>query len=187
MPIKPIILCGGSGVRLWPESRKKNPKQFIPIFEGKTLLDLTIERLIEIRNAKKPIIVASKDHYFYIKQALERYNIQATIILEPEGRNTTAAIYLAAKASNEDDNLIIMPSDHLIPDKNKFIQCINQIENLNQFNNWITLGIKPIKPSEAYGYIEVISSNDILKNVKNFYEKPNRLTAQKMMNTGNCY
>ena len=187
MGIKPIILCGGSGIRLWPESRKKHPKQFIPLFEGQTLLDLTIERLIQFKNTKKPIIVASNDHYFYINQALERYKIQATVILEPEGKNTTAAIYLAAKASNKDDNLLIMPSDHAIPNKNKFIQLINEIESLNKFNNWITLGIKPQQPSEAYGYIQVVSSNEIFKNVKNFHEKPNKVTAEKLINTGDCY
>ena len=187
MSIKPIILCGGSGTRLWPESRKNTPKQFIPILEKKTLMDLTIERLLTLDSNINPIIVASKDHEFYISQTLERYNVKAKIILEPEPKNTTAAIYFAAKASKNCDNLIIMPSDHLIPDTTDFKRIIDDIKSLDKFDKWITLGINPTKPSEAYGYIEIDISDSTLKPVKNFYEKPDKDTAKKMLETGNCY
>ena len=92
MSIKAVILCGGSGSRLWPESRESLPKQFLPIFEGKTLLDLTIERILNIQNQKKPIIICNKKHGFLVKKSLKKFNLKADIILEPEGKNTTAAI-----------------------------------------------------------------------------------------------
>jgi len=188
MSIKPIILCGGSGTRLWPESRKSMPKQFKPIVDKKSLLDLTIERLIEFKNAKKPIIISAQDHSFYIKKILEKYKINATLMLEPEGKNTTAAIYLAAKSSDKTDNLIIMPSDHLIPDKIQFAILINKIDNLNNFDHWITLGVKPTNPSEAFGYISTTTNNNTdFLNVISFHEKPNKQDAERMINVGNCF
>ena len=189
MSIKIIILCGGSGSRLWPESRESLPKQFIPIFDGKSLLDLTIERMLNIKNQKKPIIVCNKKHGFLVRDSLDKFKLKADILLEPEGKNTTAAIYLAAKNSSKNDNLLIMPSDHLIPNHKEFVKNINDIEQTSTFNHWITLGIKPNKPSEAYGYITTSKSNNdeqFLK-VTHFIEKPTKNIATKLINENNCY
>ena len=114
MKIKPIILCGGSGTRLWPESRKKFPKQFIPLFKKKSLFDLTLDRLKDFKHCLEPMILTSKDFKYYVKDSLKKNNLKAKLILEPEGKGTTAAIYLAAKFSSVKDKLLIMPSDHLI-------------------------------------------------------------------------
>ena len=188
MTVKPIILCGGSGTRLWPESRKSMPKQFIPLFDNKSLLDLTLERILIIKEKKKPIIVTSKDYGFFVKASLEKYNLEADIILEPESKNTTAAIYFAAKTSNIDDTLLIMPSDHLIPAKNEFINNIIEIQKLTNFDEWITLGVKPLMPSEAYGYIKTLSQKDNeLLNVLDFLEKPNKDLAKEMLKKGNYF
>ena len=149
MTLKPVILCGGSGTRLWPESRKSLPKQFIPMFGHQTLLDLTLSRVKSIKHSSKPIIVSSKFHGFHVKKSLNALKMDAELIFEPEGKNTTAAIYLAAKASLKEENLIIMPSDHFIPDKNQFIKVIDEIININEFSNWITLGVKPTIPLES--------------------------------------
>ena len=183
MSIKVVILCGGSGSRLWPESRQSLPKQFIPIFGGKTLLDLTIERILNIPNQKKPIFICNKKHGFLVRNTLEKFKLKADIILEPEGKNTTAAIYLAAKSSSTNDDLLIMPSDHLIPDSNKFIEDINNIQKLLPFNHWVTLGIKPKNPSEAYGYIKVSKndSNNTLLKVIHFIEKPIKKIAAELI------
>ena len=188
MSIKVVILCGGSGSRLWPESRESLPKQFIPIFDGKSLLDLTIERVLKIQDQVRPIIVCNKKHGFLVRNALDNFKLKADIIYEPEGKNTTAAIYLAAKNSFESDNLLIMPSDHLIPDNQKFAEDISNIRKLSDFNHWITLGIKPTKPSEAYGYIKAskINKNNLLK-VSEFIEKPNKKIASKLIKDGNYY
>ena len=189
MSIKVVILCGGSGSRLWPESRQSLPKQFIPIFDGKSLLDLTIERTLNIKDQQKPIVICNKIHRFLVRDALEKFNLEADILLEPEGKNTSAAIYLAAKNSSQNDNLLIMPSDHLIPDNKKFIQDINNIKKFLTANRWITLGIKPTKASEAYGYIKVAKSNndnDLLK-VTSFVEKPTKEIAAIFINDNSYF
>ena len=188
MSVKIVILCGGSGTRLWPESRTNFPKQFIPLYDGKSLFDLTLERLLSLNYQETPIIICNKKHGFFVKNSIKRYNIKADIMLEPEGKNTTAAIYLAAKTSSQDSNLIIMPSDHLIPDKESFVNDINNIKKLTDFNQWITLGIEPSKPSEAYGYIKVSNINKKeLLNVIKFVEKPNQKIASQMLKNGNYY
>ena len=103
MPIKPVILCGGSGTRLWPESRENLPKQFIPLFSKKTLLDLTLERLSHLGEIITPIMTTNKNYGFMVRQSLAKSNLNSFLLLEPLKRNTAAIIYLAAKFSNEDD------------------------------------------------------------------------------------
>lgn len=180
MKIRSIILCGGSGTRLWPTSRKNLPKQFIPFFQNKSLFELTIVRVKLLDNEKKPIIVCNKQHSFYVKKILKKYNMNAIIISEPIGRNTTAAIYIATKLCAKDENLIIMPSDHLISNTSQFINDIKNISLLTDFRNWITLGVKPSKPSDAYGYIKVSNTKfNQLNDVEKFEEKPNKAKANQ--------
>lgn len=183
-----VILCGGSGTRLWPESRKSLPKQFISLFNGKSLLDLTVERVLKIIKKGKPIFICNHNHGFLVKKTIEKYKLDADIFLEPEGKNTCAAIYLAAKHCDLKDNLLIMPSDHLIPDTSKFINDIKAIENNFTQEQWITLGIKPTKASEAYGYIQV-EKNDIksLKKVLKFIEKPPKNIASQFVKSDDYY
>ncbi len=183
-----VILCGGSGSRLWPESRESLPKQFIPIFGEKTLLDLTVERVLHLNFKTKPIFVSNKNHSFLVKETLSKYNLEADIILEPEGKNTCAAIYLAAKHSSRSDNLLIMPSDHLIHNNEIFKDKILLIKKKMMSDHWITLGIKPSKASDAYGYIKVESSitNTFLKVIK-FIEKPKIEIAYELIKNENYY
>lgn len=183
-----VILCGGSGTRLWPESREQFPKQFIPLLGGKSLLDLTVERVLSLNFKKIPIFIANKQHGFLVTNALKKYNLKADVFLEPEGKNTCAAIYLAAKHSLKSDNLLIMPSDHLIPDNQEFVKNILDIESKLTPDQWITLGIKPTKPSEAYGYINVAKNTEtnFCKVIK-FIEKPNKKRASQFILDNNYY
>ena len=185
MLIKPVILCGGSGTRLWPESRKTLPKQFIKFFKEKSLFELTLDRLIRFESLKKSIIVTSANYKFIINDILKKRSLQASMLLEPEPKNTTAAIYLAAKFSDEKDILLIMPSDHLITNqllfKNKIVETLSEYYE----ENWITFGIKPTYPSDAFGYIEIDIEAKISRkksNVIKFIEKPNLLKANKIYN-----
>ena len=183
-----VFLCGGSGTRLWPESRESLPKQFIPIFNNKSLLDLTIERALLLIKKTKPIFVCNKKHGFLVKNTLDKHKIDADIILEPEGKNTCPAIYIAAKYCNKNDNLLIMPSDHLIPNNKKFVSDMLIIDKNLSPKQWITLGIKPTKPSEAYGYIQVTKNdNNIPKKVLKFIEKPSKKTASVFIKNENYY
>ena len=101
-------------LRLWPQSRESLPKQFISIIDGKSLLELTIERILSLNYDTLPIFICNYKHGFLVKRALKKYKLNANIFLEPEGKNTCGAIYLAAKYCANEENLIIMPSDHLI-------------------------------------------------------------------------
>ena len=183
-----VVLCGGSGTRLWPESRESQPKQFIHIFDKKSLLDLTIERVLHLNFNKKPVFIANKRYGFLIKKSLDKYNLTADLILEPLVKNTCAAIYLAAKHCSSNDDLLIMPADHFIPDKKAFCYDILQIKKNISSNIWVTLGIKPYKPSEAYGYIKISrDKNKYFQKVTKFIEKPNKAIAAKLIQDNSYY
>lgn len=180
MNIKPIILCGGSGTRLWPESRKKLPKQFIKFFKNDSLLDLTLKRVKSISNENSPIIVSNEEYRFYINKSLEKQSIQGICIHEPIGRSTTASIYISAKFSKITDELIFIPSDHFIKNEVLFKQTIEKALREKTKMQWIIIGIKPNEPNTGYGYIKTtddINNNKFLKKVLNFTEKPNLKTA----------
>ena len=180
MNIKPIILCGGSGTRLWPESRKKLPKQFIKFFKNNSLLDLTLKRVKSISNENSPIIVSNEEYRFHINKSLEKQSIQGTCIHEPIERSTTASIYISAKFSKISDELIFIPSDHFIKNEVLFKQTIEKALREKTKMQWIIIGIKPNEPNTGYGYIKTtndINDNKFLKKVLNFTEKPNLKTA----------
>ena len=183
-----VVLCGGSGSRLWPESRESLPKQFIPIFNGKSLLDLTIERVLSLNFTNKPILISNKKHGFLVQKALAKYSLEADIFLEPEGKNTCAAIYLAAKHCSYNEQLLIMPSDHLIPNDKIFAEHIFKIQKFLPLDNWITLGIKPTKPSEAYGYIKINKNKEMkLCEVVEFIEKPSKNHAKEFIQSDSYF
>ena len=143
MKTRPVILCGGFGTRLWPESREKLPKQFIPIIDGNSLFDLTLKRLKLIKNLLTPIIVTNEKYKFLVKDSLQNLKLNASIVLEPLGKNTAPAIYIVSGLVNESENLLILPSDHYIGKNDVFAKAINDIIKLNQTKNWVTFGITP--------------------------------------------
>ncbi len=187
MKTRPVILCGGSGTRLWPESRENFPKQFIPIKDGCSLFDLTLKRLNLIKNLLTPIIITNEKYKFLVKDSLENLKLKASIVLEPLGKNTAPAIYIASKLVNEKENLLILPSDHYIGKNDVFSKAINNIIKLNQKTNWVTLGITPNFPSTSYGYIK-LDENSLSKkiiDVKGFVEKPNSIEAKQLLSSKN--
>ncbi len=125
-----LILCGGSGTRLWPESRENFPKQFIPISNRQSLFDKTLERAKKIDSSLKPIIITNEKYKFLVKDSLSNQNLDATIVLEPIGKNTAPAIYIASKLINKNERLIILPSDHYIGENKIFLNKINEIKTI---------------------------------------------------------
>ena len=123
-PITPVVLCGGSGTRLWPLSRRLFPKQFVPLIDGKSLLQLTLERVSLLSSSV--ICVASEDHRFLVSEAMQAAKVPGTVLLEPVARNTGAAMAIAALAAKPDDLLLFCPSDHHIPDAAAFAQVVKQ-------------------------------------------------------------
>ena len=126
--VTPVVLCGGSGTRLWPLSRKSFPKQFVPLIGNKSLLQLTLARLAWCGSA--PICVASEDHRFLVADAMESQGSAGQVLLEPAARNTAAAMTLAAllahSPADADPLLLFCPSDHHIPDVEAFAHTIRQ-------------------------------------------------------------
>ncbi len=188
--IIPVILCGGSGSRLWPLSRESYPKQFLSLKkEDKySLLQNTIKRISTLKNLKTPILVCNEEHRFIVAEQMRELNIQDFIILlEPFGRNTAPAIILAALKSLEiedDPTLLVLSSDHEIKKNNQFLTVINMGLRFAEMNKLVTFGVVPSSPETGYGYIK--ATKHFGKNIEgfeieSFIEKPDKETAQKLI------
>ena len=189
--IIPVILCGGSGSRLWPLSRKSFPKQFLTISSetNKSLLQNTYQRIKNLKGLKEPILICNEEHRFIVAEQMREINIKPrSILLEPFGRNTAPAITLAAIKSLEYENnahLLVLSSDHIIGDEGQFIKVINAgIEYANQ-GRLVTFGVIPDEPATGYGYIksEVPLEESELKgySIDGFLEKPDLITANELI------
>jgi mannose-1-phosphate guanylyltransferase / mannose-6-phosphate isomerase len=184
-PITPVVLCGGSGTRLWPLSRKLFPKQFVPLIDGKSLLLLTLERVALL--SQSVICVASEDHRFLVSEAMQAAQVPGTVLLEPMARNTAAAMAIAALVAQPADLLLFCPSDQHIPDSAAFAQVVKQGLAAAQAGAIVTFGISPIFPSTAYGYIRQGSARpDGAFNVEGFTEKPAQEKAEALLLSGSA-
>lgn len=186
--ITPVIVCGGSGTRLWPLSRKALPKQFVPLVQGKSLLQLTLERASLLGCGQ--LIVASEEHRFLAQECVALVGVQATIVLEPVARNTAAAMAVAALNSPQDALLLFLPADHHIPDAATFCATIRAGVAAAQAGSIVTFGVQPTSPSTAYGYIQqgaVLAGQGGARAVKRFIEKPDAARAQELLLAGGYY
>ncbi len=174
-----IILCGGSGTRLWPISRTLMPKQFVKLFDNQSLFQLTVERNSAF--CEKQYIVSNAEQYFLAIDQIKNIS-NASFLLEPVGRNTAPAIALACFALDPEEIVLVTPSDHLIKNQNAYETTVAQAKKQAEQNNLVTFGITPSYAETGYGYIE----SDGL-HVKSFKEKPDAKTAQKYIEAGNYY
>lgn len=182
-----VILCGGTGTRLWPLSRENYPKQFISLDGKGTLFKDTIlrERIINSNSDQKPIIVTNKDQKSLAKLNLRDLGIEARFIIEPLQRNTAAAI--AAVALNViayDPILIVLPSDQFLQDPDEFKQKVNIAEALALDGKLVTFGVVPTRPEVGYGYIKTgkLINNNVYE-ISKFVEKPTLASAELMIST----
>ncbi|HWI83116.1 mannose-1-phosphate guanylyltransferase/mannose-6-phosphate isomerase [Ramlibacter sp.] len=186
--IQPVILCGGSGTRLWPLSRKSFPKQFVPLIGGHSLLELTLERVKPLgAGTPKPevLCVGSEEHRFFIREAAEAAGTAGTIILEPVARNTAAAMALAALHVAPEQKLLFAPADHHIPDVDAFVSMVRHGAATAEQGAIVVFGVAPSFPSTAYGYIEKgVDRGDGAFAVARFIEKPNAAKAQELLFSG---
>jgi len=182
--IHPVVLCGGSGTRLWPLSRKALPKQFAPLVGGKSLLQLTLERLA-LLNADITC-VTSEDHRFLVKETVENAGVTGRQILEPVARNTAAAMASAALMAEPDDLLLFAPSDHHIPDAALFARTVHAGVDAALAGRIVTFGVVPSFPSTAYGYIEAgeALADGHSQAVARFVEKPTAAVAEMLILNG---
>ncbi|MES2576268.1 MAG: mannose-1-phosphate guanylyltransferase [Bacteroidota bacterium] len=175
-----VVLTGGVGSRLWPLSRKRQPKQYLELFEGKSLLEMTIARNANL--ADKVVIVGNIENYPLSCKVMEKFSTNHTHIIESTPRNTAAAIAFAAFQAHPDDILIITPSDHIIEGEVQYSAALDQAIAIAKNNFLVTFGIRPSKPETGYGYIEFEG-----ETVLAFHEKPNLATANEFLKKGNYY
>lgn len=175
-----IILCGGNGTRLWPISRSLLPKQFVKLFDNRSLFQLTVQRNENI--CHNLIVVSNFDQYFLAFDQLEELKINnAKYFLEPIGRNTAPAIALSCFSLSYDEIVLVTPSDHLVKNYLEYEKVLKKAEKLALDNRLVTFGIVPTFAETGFGYIE--SQNE--HEVKAFHEKPDVNTAIKYLNSGN--
>jgi len=197
MNIIPVILAGGTGTRLWPLSRKLYPKQYLPLTEERTMLQATIERLQGLDNLAEPIIICNSEHRFLVAEQLQQIDLEnATILLEPVGRNTAPAIAAAAtyvrnSGSGAYSQFLVLSADHVIENISAFHEAIGIAAKKSVEGNLVTFGITPTEPNTGYGYIKkssVINSKASESHVKvykieKFIEKPDHKTAILLLKT----
>lgn len=188
--MKPVVLAGGTGSRLWPKSRAALPKQFLSLTSDDTMLQDTITRL-QGTKAQSPIFICNEAHRFLVAEQLRQKNIpHGGILLEPVGRNTAPAIALAAlhaTLNGEDPILLVLAADHLIKDLSTFHGAIEKAERLAESGKLVTFGIVPDQPHTGYGYIKSGASLSDGFEVADFVEKPAIETAEKYVSSGDYY
>jgi mannose-1-phosphate guanylyltransferase len=173
-----VILTGGVGSRLWPLSRKSMPKQYLDIFDGKSLFEMTVDRNRNI--ADNVMVVGNVDNCHLSKNVMQKSNTPYIDIIESTPRNTAAAIAFAAFASDPDAILIVTPSDHIIDDMMHYKLAIDEAIEKASKGYIVTFGIVPTKPETGYGYIER-KGDDVIS----FREKPNQVSARDFIAKGN--
>lgn len=200
MKIIPIILCGGSGTRLWPLSRELYPKQFLKLIGDQTLLQATMTRVLSLKNkfsctqeyiVETPVIICNEAHRFLLAEQLREIDQSAIILLEPFAKNTapaltSAALYLQTKQT-DDALLLVLPADHLINNEAEFIDSMTHALQAANESSLVTLGIEPTYAATGYGYIQVEASTKPTHTVAKFVEKPPLKDAQLYLDSDHYY
>ncbi|MFT4742073.1 MAG: mannose-1-phosphate guanylyltransferase/mannose-6-phosphate isomerase [Yoonia sp.] len=190
MTITPVILCGGSGTRLWPLSRKSYPKQFSALMGAQSLFQASAHRLTGSDYAA-PLVVTANDFRFIVTEQLDAAGIKAgAVLIEPTGRDTAPAVLAAAlhlAATDPDGMMLVAPSDHVIPDTDIFNACVVAAMPAARAGQLVTFGISPDRPETGYGYLELDAAplgDAAAVPLKSFVEKPDADSAAKMLAEG---
>lgn len=189
----PVIMAGGTGSRLWPMSRELHPKQFLRLHSLHSMLQETLKRLDGMAIGE-PVVICNEDHRFMVAEQLRQIDmLSRNIILEPIGRNTAPAIALAALnavAQGDDPVMLVLAADHVIKDVEIFHHAIAAAMPYAADKSLVTFGIVPTGPETGYGYIQrgdSCSENAIAATVKRFVEKPDLVTAQRYVDSGEYF
>lgn len=195
MMITPVLLCGGSGTRLWPLSRKSYPKQFVPLTGEETLFQASARRLSgSSQNLQflAPMVLTNSDFRFIVTEQLQAAGIDpGAILIEPEGRNTAPAVLAAALrafSENKDAVLLVAPSDHVVPDTEAFHAAVACGLGAVRQGQLVTFGITPVRAETAYGYLQLDAAPGTAGGampLRQFVEKPDAARAAEMLAAGN--
>ncbi|WP_175962559.1 mannose-1-phosphate guanylyltransferase/mannose-6-phosphate isomerase [Burkholderia pyrrocinia] len=194
MNIFPVVLCGGSGTRLWPMSRGGYPKQYLKLAGDHTLVQQTVLRLRGMADVAAPIVITNTEQRFIVADQLRSIDVNpSSVVLEPVGRNTAPAVAVAALLAMEQSTealLLVLPSDHVILDDAVFARLATAAGALASEGHLVTFGVPPTKPHTGYGYIrsgDELSGHDGAFRVRAFVEKPDAGTAERFLSEGGYY
>jgi len=192
MKLQPVILCGGSGSRLWPLSRAKFPKQLLPLTSDRSLLQETCQRLTRLDPAPAaPIVICNEAHRFLVAGQIEAIGIQPRMALEPQGRNTAPAVAIAAlmvpAAERADTLLLVLPADHVISKPEALAAAVRTAAPAARDGRLVTFGIVPTSPETGYGYIRALEGDQPVLAVDRFVEKPEFETARRYVQSGSYF
>ncbi|WP_118184159.1 mannose-1-phosphate guanylyltransferase/mannose-6-phosphate isomerase [Paraburkholderia phosphatilytica] len=193
MTITPVILCGGSGTRMWPLSRSGYPKQFLSLYGDSTLLQQTAGRLAGVADAAAPMVITNEQQRFLVAEQLREIGLQGRLVLEPTARNTGPAIAAAALIALADDPdavLLVLPADHVIESGDLFRTSVERALPHAAAGKLVTFGIEPTEPHTGYGYIRRAAALDGAESafeVGAFVEKPDEARARTFLAAGGYY
>ncbi|MCB2050316.1 MAG: mannose-1-phosphate guanylyltransferase [Novosphingobium sp.] len=182
--IVPVILCGGSGTRLWPRSRTSHPKSFLSLVGDETLFAQTLTRCGDRTRFADPVIVTGKAHLGHVEETLARLGLAARIVVEPEAKNTAAAIALAAQTLPDNAIMLVCPSDHHIADGGAFGEAASAAADLATQGWLVAFGIAPTAPETGFGYIRQGAEQGAGYRIARFVEKPDLETAKGFLEAG---
>jgi mannose-1-phosphate guanylyltransferase len=191
--IFPVLLSGGSGTRLWPLSRAGFPKQFLDLFQGQSLFQMTLLRLKGLNPSSKPMVICNEAHRFIISEQAQAIDVSlSSIMLEPSPRNTAPAIAIAAleltKQGKPGAIMLVLPSDHVIMNEKAFVSACEEAKTLAEDGYLVTFGIKPTKPETGFGYIKATKKlSGAGFEIDEFVEKPNLETAKTYLSSGHYF
>ncbi|NDB67965.1 MAG: mannose-1-phosphate guanylyltransferase/mannose-6-phosphate isomerase [Methylocystaceae bacterium] len=187
--IQPVIMCGGSGTRVWPESRETLPKQFIPLVGERSTFQTTMQMLSD-PVFEKPLIISNKDYRFLLADQLREIDAEADVVLEPSRRDSGPAVAVAAGIAARrapDTIVVVLAADHVVRDRVGLVELCKKAGEAAAEGYIVTLGVKPDQPATGYGYLRpgarLRAGSDVLK-LDSFVEKPDRETAQKYIDAG---